>query len=77
MKYRTTVTARKISDPNSRQFTTKDLQARLLDSLNEDSIAARNSVARIGAVMIATKQLEINSAGNHVEPVVLIDGSSS
>jgi hypothetical protein len=57
-------------------FTTKDLQARLLDSLNEDSIAARNSVARIGAVMIATKQLEINSAGSTSAPVVLIEGDA-
>lgn len=57
-------------------FTTKDLQARLLESLNEDSIAARNSVARIGAVMIATKQLEINSAGSTSAPVVLIEGDA-
>lgn len=54
-------------------FTTKDLQTRLLKSLNEDSIAARNSVARIGSVMIAAKQLEINSAGSVSTPVVLID----
>lgn len=57
------------------QFTTKDLQARLLDSLNEDSIAARNSVARIGAVMIAAKQLEINNADSTQQPVILIDAS--
>lgn len=55
------------------QFTTKDLQARLLKSLDEDSIAARNSVARIGAVMIATKQLEIHNAGALTQPVVLIE----
>lgn len=58
-------------------FTTRDLQHRLLKSLNEDSPAARNSVARIGATMIAAKQLELNekaSAGK-TEPVVLFDAS--
>lgn len=60
----------------SKAFTTKDLQSRLLESLNEDSIAARNSVARIGAVMIATKQLELNERARGVsEPVVLIDAA--
>lgn len=54
-------------------FTTRDLQTCLLRSLNEDSIAARNSVARLGAVMIATKQLEINNAGSTSAPVVLLD----
>lgn len=57
-------------------FTTKDLQARLLKSLNEDSPHARNSVARIGSVMIAAKQLELNekAAGGNTAPVVLFDG---
>lgn len=61
----------------SKAFTTKDLQARLLESLDQDSIAARNSVARIGAVMIATKQLELNerAQGNHSQPVILVDAS--
>lgn len=59
-------------------FTTKDLQARLLKSLNEDSPHARNSVARIGSVMIAAKQLELNekaSAGKS-EPVVLFEDAA-
>lgn len=55
------------------KFTTKDLQAKLLDSLNNDSVAQRNSVARISAVMIATKQLEINNAGAPTQPVVLVE----
>lgn len=56
------------------QFTTKDLQRRLLQSLNEDSPSARNSVARVGAVMISAKQLEINEkAHGHHEPIVLIE----
>lgn len=54
-------------------FTTKDLQAKLLDSLNNDTVAQRNSVARIGAVMIATKQLELNNAGALTQPVTLIE----
>lgn len=58
----------------TKKFTTKDLQLCLLTSLQEDSIAARNSVARLGAVMIATKQLEINNAGLTTQPVVLIEG---
>ena len=60
----------------NKPFTTRSLQSRLLQSLNEDSIAARNSVARVGAVMIAAKQLEINNAGATQEPVVLIDASA-
>lgn len=59
-------------------FTTKDLQARLLKSLNEDSPHARNSVARIGSVMIAAKQLELNekaSAGK-TEPVTLFEDAA-
>lgn len=58
-------------------FTTKDLQAKLLKSLNEDSVAQRNSVARIGAVMIATKQLEIHNAGALSAPVVLIEDAAA
>jgi hypothetical protein len=55
------------------KFTTKDLQSKLLDTLNNGSIAERNSVARVGAVMIATKQLELNHAGSLTQPVVLIE----
>lgn len=58
-------------------FTTRDLQARLLKSLNEESIAERNSVARVGAVMIAAKQLEINNAGALQQPVVLIEDAAN
>jgi hypothetical protein len=55
-------------------FTTQDLQARLLKSLNEDSPSARNSVARVGAVMIAAKQLELNErASGASNPVVLLN----
>lgn len=57
-------------------FTTKDLQARLPKSMNEDSIASRNSIARLGAVMIATKQLELNNAGSNPAPVVLVEDAS-
>ena len=56
------------------KFTTKDLQVKLLNSLNNDSIAQRNSVARLGAVMIATKQLELNNS--HIlstDPLTLIE----
>lgn len=56
------------------KFTTRDLQTCLLQSLQEDSVAARNSVARIGAVMIATKQLELNERAQGItQPVVLVD----
>lgn len=59
-------------------FTTKDLQHRLLKSLNEDTPHARNSVARIGTVMIAAKQLEIDERGNGTtEPVVLMEDDAS
>jgi len=58
------------------KFTTKDLQAKLLDSLNNDSVAQRNSVARLGAVMIATKQLELNNAGALTQPVTLIEDAA-
>lgn len=58
----------------NKSFTTKDLQQCLLTSLQEDSIAARNSVARLGAVMIATKQLELNERAQGITaPVVLVD----
>ncbi len=57
------------------QFTTKDLQACLLKSLKRDSPAARNSVARLGAVMISAKQLDLNEKAHGVaEPVVLFEG---
>lgn len=62
--------------PKQTEFTTRDLQARLFQSLQEDSIAARNSVARIGAVMIATKQLELNERAHiDCEPVILVNAS--
>lgn len=61
------------------KFTTKDLQARLLKSLNEDSPHARNSVARIGSVMIAAKQLELNekASAGETHPVTLFDDASA
>lgn len=61
------------------KFTTKDLQARLLKSLNEDSPHARNSVARIGSVMIAAKQLELNekASAGETNPVTLFDDASA
>lgn len=58
-------------------FTTKDLQARLLTSLNEDSVAARNSVARIASAMIATKQLEMNSTNPDAPAVTLIEDAAA
>lgn len=58
------------------KFTTKDLQQRLLKSLNEDSPHARNSVARIGSVMIAAKQLELNGTTD-TQPVTLFEDSSA
>lgn len=59
------------------KFTTKDLQSKLLDTLNNGSIAERNSVARVGAVMIATKQLELNNLGAISAPVTLIEDASA
>lgn len=59
------------------KFTTKDLQARLLKSLNEGSIPERNSVARIASAMIATRQLEIHAAGTTTQPVTLFDDTAA
>ena len=68
---------RNYGDSYMTAFTTRNLQSCLLKSLQEDSIAARNSVARLGAVMIATKQLEINNAGSVTQPVILIEDAAS
>lgn len=56
------------------KFTTKDLQVELLRSLKEDSVAERNSVARLGATMVAVKQLEMGAGASiNSEPLVLVD----
>lgn len=64
------------SDDNSdrripMKYTTRDLNALLIESIHSGTIAERNSIARAGATMIAAKQLEINCAGADTQPVVL------
>lgn len=61
----------------AKKFTTKDLSKKLLEALNSSSVAHGNMVARVGAVMIASKQLELNErAQGGTTGVTLVDAEN-
>jgi hypothetical protein len=58
-------------------FTTRELSKVLLKHLRGGTVAEGNKVARIGAILLANKQLELSERAHGVsEPVVLIEDDS-